>query len=288
MLGGGVLRVIVLIVIVVATGAAAGLAIGYPLTGLEFGSDDAVVLDQSALTGIDLADALVQPDDLPSSFAVSEEFSATVDLVGAEFCGSSVTLDATANARASQAYIDNTNNAFFVSEAVRAKDTTSATRYIQQLTSLLDGCEKGRYFKVEADERIEVKITSPRRNPPLKLDYVTRTIAPVKGGPVQVVTYFQVGNVVVAMQYAGPEKAYESLMETAENAVLSRLVPDQFGETVPIDGEKPLPSDTTIQPNAVEPSPTSSVDYTTESMPPATFDPPKTTTTAKSSATSED
>ncbi len=282
MLGGGVLRVIALVVIVLATGAAAGLAVGYPLTGLEFGSDDAVVLDQSALTGIDLAEALAQPDDLPSSFAVSEEFSATVNLVGAEFCGSSVSLDATANARASKAYIDDTNNAFFVSEAVRAKDTTSATRYVQQLTSLLDGCEKGRYFKVEGDERIEVEITSPRRNPPLKLDYVTRTISPTKGGPVQVVSYFQVGNVVVALQYAGPEKAYESLMETVETKILSRLVPEQFGETVPIEGEEPLPTDTTIQPNAVDPSPTSSVDYTDESMPPATFDPPKTTTTAKS------
>lgn len=281
MLGGGVVRVLVLSGIVLATGAAAGLAVGYPLRGLEFGADDAVTLEQSALTGIDLTDALAQPDDLPSSFAESAEFSSTVDLVGAEFCGSSVALEATANAKASKAYIDSTNNSFFVSEAVRAKDTTSATRYIQQLTSLLDGCDKGRYFKVQGDERVEVEITSPRRNTPLKLDYVTRTITPVKGGPVQVVSYFQVGNVVVALQYAGPEKAYESLMEDAETKILSRLVPDKFGEAVDIDGEKPLPTETT-QLNAVEPSPTSSADYTVESMPPATFDPPKTTTTAKS------
>lgn len=272
-------RVVMLAIILVGTGVAAGFAIGYPLRGLEIGADNAVVLDQSALTGIDLSDALVQQSDLESSFSESPDLVALIDLVGAEFCGGSVTLDSDPGARAARAFVDQTNNAMVLSEAVRAKDTTTAGRFVSQMTSLLDDCEGGRYFKVENGERTEVEISNTRRDVPLRLDYVTRTITPVRGGMSQVVTFFQVGNVVVALQYAGPEKAYSSLMDNVERKILTRLAPDQFSETVAIDGEQPMPTDvtTTTRVNIAEPSPTSSVDQTLESLPPATFEPPTTT-----------
>lgn len=278
---GNVGRVVILVLLLLAAGGAAGLAIGYPLRSLDIGADTAVVLDQSALTGIDLSDALIAPDDLPTTFAESPELATQVDLSASEFCGGTVPLDASASARSSRAFIDPTNNALVLSQAVRAKDTTSASRYVQQMVTLLDRCDNGRYFKVEGEERIEVRITNPRRDVPLKLDYLTRTIVPVKGGTSQIVTYFQVGNVVVALQYAGPERAYESLMEDAEKKILIRLVPDQFAETVQIDGEQPIPTDapSTTRADAAAASPTSSVDYTTEELPPATFEAERTTTT---------
>ena len=104
-------------------------------------------------------------------------------------------------------------------------------------------------------------ISNPRkRDEPLELDYLTRTLKPKEGGTIQIVTYFQVGNVIVAIQYAGPDKPPKSLMRNAELEVLYRVAPDQLSKTAKVRGQKPIPGDvtTTTAPDAVEPSPTSS------------------------------
>ena len=106
---------------------------------------------------------------------------------------------------------------------------------------------------------------------------MSRTIAPVNGGGIRIITYFQVGTVVVAVQYAGPANPPKSLMSNAELAILYRLAPDQISKTVKIKGVKPLPDSVTTTAPIGDASPTSSPDPAPTSAPTPTFEPTTTT-----------
>lgn len=293
-MAGNATRLLVLIGIVVGSGALAGMALGYPIRSLDLGSSDAITLDQEALAGtIDAEQALVAAGDLPSSYAPAPEMAAAVTLVGATYCGVEVTPEEVVGEPLTAAYLDPTNKAFILSQVVKVKQQNDAGKYIKELTGAFDGCKDQRYFTGAGAEQIRLQISNPRKgDEPLELDYLTRTLRPVDGGTTQIVTYFQVGNVIVAIQYAGPDKPDKNLMSKAEDEILYRVAPEQFSKTAEVAGEKPMPDETTttLVADAVQPSPTSSPP-TLAPAPPPTFEPPTTTrakrstTTAKSTAT---
>lgn len=266
----------------------AGMALGYPIRSLDLGATDAVTLDQEALTGIDAEQALVAQGDLPKSYVAAPDMAAGVKLVGSPYCGETVTPTGTVGDPLTAAYIDRTNNAFVLSEVVKVKQQNDAGKFIKELMNVFDGCPGQRYYIGTGPEKVRVEISNPRRREePLELDYMTRTIKPVKGGTTQIVSYFEVGNVIVALQYAGPDKPDKNLMLDAEKAILYRVAPDQFSRTTKIPGQKPIPSDssTTTTPDLVQPSPTSSPP-TLAPAPPPTFEAP-TTTRPKRTATTK-
>ncbi|MFN8051964.1 MAG: hypothetical protein U0Q22_11030 [Acidimicrobiales bacterium] len=277
LLAGNSARIVALIAVVIGSGAVAGMALGYPLRTLDLGGSDAVTLDQEALSGtIDAEQALVTLDDLPKSYAVAPDtVVAGVSLIGANYCGGTVAPGDQVGDRLAQAFVDSKNNSLVLAEVVKVRRQNDAGKYVREMISLFDGCDNGRFFKVEGENRTEVKISDDRRDQPLAADYVSRTLTPVKGGTIQIVTYFQVGNVIVAIQYAGPANPPKTLMRNAELAVLYRVAPDQLSKTAKVKGAKPLPEETTTTvTDAVQPSPTSSPPTV---APPPTFEPPTTT-----------
>lgn len=279
--------------LVVGMGAAAGVALGYPIKSLDLGGSDAITLDQEALAStIDGEQALVAQGDLPKSYVAADAAVAdAVKLVGAEYCGDTVVPDAVVGEPLTSAFVDTTNSAFMISEAVKVKQQKDAGKYIKELTRSFDLCEGQRYYTGSGVDKVRLEITNNRKDVPLELDYLTRTLTPVDGGTTRIVSYFQVGNFIVAIQYAGPANPTKTLMSKAEDEILYRVAPEQFSKTARVPGQKPVPSDTTTTtaPDLVQPSPTSSPP--TLATTPPTFEPPTTTrpkrpsTTRKATAT---
>lgn len=284
LLAGNAARLVTLVALVVGTGALAGLALGYPLRSLDLGGSDAVTLDQEALVGLDAEQALVAIDDLPSSYTDADpSLAAGIALIGATYCGVTATPEAAVGEPLARAFVDTTNNALMLTEVVRVRQPNDAGKYIKELTRVFDGCTGQKYFTGSGADKEQFRITNPRKDPPLELDYLTRTLTPVDGGSVRIVTYFQVGNVIVSLQYAGPRSPRKDLMNKAEDEILYRVAPDQFSKTAKVKGSKPIPAETTTTvPDMVQPSPTSSPP--TVAPPPPTFDPPTTTRAPRSSS----
>ena len=123
------------------------------------------------------------------------------------------------------------------------------------------------FFRVAGGESTKVEIRDGQPNPPIS-DYVSRTLTPPKGGTLQRVVLFAVGDVIVSIQYAGPTPPSPSLLANAQKRILTRVAPDQFGKKRKIPGERTLPPELT----------TTSTTSTT--LPPTTL--PPTTTTSRS------
>lgn len=294
LLAGNAGRVVALLVLVVGSGAVAGAAVAYPLRSLDLGDSDAVILDQEALANqIDVEQALLQSSDIPRSYTEQpQDVAAVVDLIGATYCGGTVEpTDQQGSARA-RAFVDEKNRSFMLSQVIRVRRAADAGKYVREMAALFRGCAENndRYFTVENGTRTEWKVTEPRRDEPLAEDFVSRTLTATKGGATKIVTYFEVGNVVVALQYAGPANPPKTLMANAEKEILYRVAPQQFQRTAKVPGSKAIPSDTTTTTvdDLVSPSPTSSPPPPTTVAPPPTFEPPTTTrapSTRRSSAT---
>lgn len=276
------MRVVLLIALVAGSGVAAGFALGYPLRELDLGASDAPILDQVALAGtIDAERALIMAEDLPNTYAADESFAAAVSLVGAEYCGQTIVPTDPQGDALTRAYVDRQNKSFMLSQVVRVREQNSAGKYIREMINLFDGCDGQQFFK---EDNVEVSIEKTSADPPLGADYVQRTLVPKDGGTIQIVTYFQVGNVIVAIQYAGPAKPKRELMSKAETEILYRVAPDQVSKTAQVDGSKPLPGEsegvtTTTGVDAVTPSPTSSPTAEVPALTPApdpTFETPTT------------
>ena len=244
-LAGNATRLLVLVAIVLGSGALAGMALGYPIGSLDLGSSDAITLDQEALAGtIDAEQALVAQGDIPKSYTPADEnVTAGVALIGAKYCGVTVAPEAVVGEPITRAYLDSTNHALMLSEVVKVRQQNEAGKYIKELTGVFDGCSDQKYFTGDGADKVRLQISNPRKkDEPLELDYLTRTLTPVNGGTTQIVTYFQVGNVIVAIQYAGPDKPDNNLMTNAEYEILYRVAPDQFSKTAKDKGEKPCPT----------------------------------------------
>lgn len=280
LVAGSLARIVALAVLVVATGAIAGIAVGYPLRTLDLGGSKAIALDQEALAGtIDAELALVTKADLPNSFVADDSFVAGVALVGTSYCGQTTEPEGQVGDHLAHIFSDKQNNSYVMTEVVRVRRTQDAGKYIRDVTRDLDGCKGRKFYKVEGQVRTKVEIRDDRGDPPV-VDYVSRTLRPVDGGTVQVVTYFQVGNIIVALQYIGPANPPKTLLSKAEKEILYRVAPKQLTRQAKVAGAKPLPDEsatTTTIADAVEPSPTSSPPVVPTEAPDPTFETPATT-----------
>lgn len=269
MIADGLLRVVVLVALIIGSGFAIGYAVGYPLRQLDLGGPPAVVLDQPALAGsFDPALALVRLEDMPKGWQVGDPVLNSFALVGASYCGQSAEVDGQLGDRLTAAFSDPQNAAVVVSEVVRVRRQQDAGGYVREVSSTLDGCPNGRFFRVEGDKRVEVQIIDNRDRQPVE-DYDSRLLRPVAGGPVQIVTYFQVGDAIVAIAYNGPPNPPKELLHNVEKEILYRVAPKQFSRSTKVSGATGVPDQTsTTQADAAGLSPTSS--------PPAPPTPPQT------------
>ncbi|MEZ5322404.1 MAG: TIGR03084 family metal-binding protein [Microthrixaceae bacterium] len=229
---------------------------------MDIGGSDGVTLDQPSLAGsTDAADATVQIDDLPKGFeALDPTTVATINLIGAKYCDETVKPEGQEGDPLRAGFIKPINGVIVFSEVVRLKQQTNAYDFMQRIEEVFSGCEGDAYYDADAptDPKPRIRIIDDRQDPPLAADYVSRTLEPVSGGAIRIVSYFQVGNNIVAIQYAGPRNPPKDFVRNLELAVLYRVAPRQFSKTATIKGHRALPSSNSIPAEIEALSPTSS------------------------------
>ncbi len=233
-----------LLLVIVAGGLLLGFGVGYPLSKVELDVTTAVELDHVALQGtFDPEAALALLEDLPSEFAQVEGDASMFGAIGASFCGETPTVEGQLGERLMRAF--NTKNGQLVtSEVVRVRKPVEANRYIADIERAFDGCTQRSFFRTTGEERVEVKIRPGQPDPPVN-DYVSYTLQPTTEGTTQRVVFFQVGDVVVALQYFGPSTPRPGLLGDVQDGILQRTAPNDFSKLRTVEGVKPVPTDPT-------------------------------------------
>ncbi len=221
------LRVVLLSVIIIASGIGLGLATGLPLSRLQFESSDALEIDQAALAGeVEPAAALVTLEDLPLGWEPGDPVLGGFGVLGTAFCGTEVELPTALSDRAVAVYANPADEAFLVSEAVRVESWQSARDYVDDLGDAVGSCEE--YFQQGlGGERVKYEVREGSSDGPIS-DHVSRTLVAADGSSLQSWSVMSVGDVLVAVQYLGPARPQEGFITDLEDKLLQRLDPADF------------------------------------------------------------
>lgn len=255
-----------LIVVIAVAGLLLGFGIGYPLSKVDLSVRSTTQLDHVALAGsFDPELAEVQPGDLPGNYTATDADLSPFALIGGTFCGETPTVPSPLGAKLVKSYTTGADNQFVISEVQRVRRPIDANNYVRQLQAAFDGCTGRTFFRGTGAERVQVRIKNGQPNPPVN-DYVSYTLTPDKaGGTTQLIVVFQIGDVIVAVQFAGTTRPPVALIDKVQLSILARCVPAQFGTTKGVNGVRPIPTDLAT---------------TSTTLPPTTTPPPTTTTTA--------
>ncbi len=269
-----VFRVLVILALVIGTGVAVGTVMAYPLKQIDLTVRESIVLQHAVLAGsFDPAAALVTVEDLTPSWTLAA--SGSDDLFSKKICDSTASTLTPVSPPLSRSFANSVDSAFLFSGVVRFKTIEIAKERLGELDTNLTTCRSNQFVRTTTgadgkETREEFTILNNRPEP-LVADYVSRTIRSTKGGGVEILVYFQVGDVLVAIDYLGPQGSNE-LFDKAEREILTRVAPLQFSSTVDVPGQLPLPDNqVTTTTNPADPSPTSS--------PPTQVPPPSTVVT---------
>ncbi len=226
-LGKQGVRVVLLSVIIIASGIGLGLATGLPLSRIQFEASDAVQIDQARLAGeVDPDAALVTLDDLPLGWEPGDPVLGGFGVLGTSFCGSPVELPTALSDRAVAVYANPSDEAFLVAEAVRVESWQSARDYVDELGDAVGSCEE--YYQQSLDgERVKYEVREGSSDGPIS-DHVSRTIIAADGSSLQSWSVMSVGDVVLAVQYLGPSRPQEGFITDLEDKLLMRLDPADF------------------------------------------------------------
>ena len=275
LVSSNVFRVFVILGLVVGTGAALGAAVAYPLRSIDLTVRESVVLEHALLAGtFQPPQALVQPDDLSAQWQPADP--GITDMLTRPICVSQQTTIEPVEAPLSRGFVNPLDSATLVSVAARYRSIDQAKERLGEFERNLTTCRQNEFLMtttgIDGQSRGERFGIVFDRSEPLVADYVSRTIRPKAGGLVEVLIYFQVGDVIVGVDYRGPQTSNE-LFEKAETGILTRVAPQQFARTVDVSGAQPVPgNEVTTTTNAADPSPTSS---------PPTIAPPSTTAVSR-------
>ncbi len=241
-----------LVATILVSGLLLGFGVGYPISQLELDVESAVTLDHSALVGDFVPEeALAQLQDLPANFVQLDGDASAFGVIGASFCGETSSLENQLGERLMRAF-NTPDGQLVTSEVVRARRPIDVSNYVRDVDRAFDNCSQDSFFRTTGDQRVEVKIKAGQPDPPVN-DYVTRTLQPEGEGNTQVVVVFQVGDVVVALQYFGAVKPPPSLLGDVQMGILQRTAPAEFTPQRDVDGVVPVPTDPTTT-TAVIPS----------------------------------
>ncbi len=220
-------RVVLLSVIIIASGIGLGLATGVPLSRFQFEQSDAVQIDQAALAGeVDPAAALVTLEDLPLGWEPGDPVLGGFGVLGTGFCGTAVELPTALSDRGVAVYSNPADEAYLVSEAVRVESWQSARDYVEELGDAVGSCEE--FFQQgPGGERLKFEVREGSSDGPIS-DHVSRTLVAADGSSLQSWSVMAVGDVVVAVQYLGPSRPQEGFIPDLEDKLLQRLDPADF------------------------------------------------------------
>ena len=230
-------------VIVRAVGLGIGQAMGQAISKLPDPTEGAVVLDQLSLGGIDPTTLLLEEGDLPADWKVAPSFPG---LVGGTWCGEEVETTGMRSSPIDTAtFLFPENNSVLVSEVASFDRPQFAANYVSDVTEVMLDCPS--YFEPGFDgkSKVKVEVTDLGTKQPIT-DYVSRVFQVEGGGNYDIRTVFQVGSSVVALHYAGSERPSRNLMSDVEETILTRVSPDDFGDTsTTVAGVTPLPPQST-------------------------------------------
>lgn len=217
-------RVILLVAIVAISGMAVGYAFGYPLRYVDYEASSAVSLDQASLAGtIEVAQALVAPEDLGAGWTPGDAALGFFGVLGADVCGEVIETPTPLSPREASVFVDETNGARIISQALRVDLWTAAEDYIGDVADGLDGCDT--FFRSAGEEPVEVISTDIDRDPPVT-DHVDRRYQSPQG--VQEWSMMAVGDVIIAVQYLASTPPPDGFVEEIERSVLERIAPQEF------------------------------------------------------------
>ena len=267
-LGQQGVRVVLLSVIIIASGIGLGLATGLPLSRIQFESSDAVEIDQAGLAGeVEPESALVSLDDLPLGWEPGDPVLGGFGVLGTGFCGTPVELPTALSDRAVAVYANPADEAFLVSEAVRVESWQAARDYVDELADAVGSCEEY-YQQGLGGERVKYEVREGSSDGPIS-DHVSRTLVASDGSSLQSWSVMSVGDVVLAVQYLGPSRPQEGFITDLEDKLLRRLDPADFAPggveptttttdptaTTVIDGGPADETDTGQEPIPADPGP---------------------------------
>lgn len=225
--GNQLLRAVLLVAIVAASGIGLGLAAGYPVSRIDFEESDAVRLNHSRLAGeVDPEAALVTQADLPLTWAPGDPAVGAFGLLGLGFCGEDVDLPTALSDRKTAVFSSPSDEAYLISEAVRVDRWQSAKAYVDDVGDAVDSCDE--FFRTDGSGgRVKVEIGPGMGDPPTT-DHVARTFVSDDGSSVQVWSLMAVGDVIIALQHVGPARPQEGFLSGVEDKILMRVDPADF------------------------------------------------------------
>lgn len=221
------LKGVLLLALIAASGVGLGYALGFPLSKVEFEESAAVRVDHSRLAGqIDVQDALVQLEDLPRGWELGDQSLAMFGMLGAEYCGEAVDLPTHLGDAESVVFTDPTDGAILISQAVRTERWQSAREYVRAVESSVSSCSE--FYRDGFDgSRYLIEVRPGMGDAPVA-DYVARSFVTVDGSGTQVWSLMVMGDVLIQIMHSGPTRPTEGFMDQVETAILRRVDPAEF------------------------------------------------------------
>lgn len=217
-------RVILLACIVGLSAIAVGFAAAYPLRYVQYESNGAVQLDQTALAGeIDVNASLVSANDLSASWSDGDSSLAAFGVLGSAVCGKTIDLPTPLSAEESAVFRNEADGTSLISQALRVEKSRSAVQYVNDIRDELEEC--GTFYQDVEGERVKITSDVLDREPPLT-DHVTRVYSSTSG--VQEWSMMAIGDVIIAIQYLGPTTPAPTFLSDVELSVLGRIDQEDF------------------------------------------------------------
>lgn len=250
--GRRAVRVVWLLGLLAASGVALGLAAAVPLSLLDFDSSSAQRLDQSRLAGqIEVADALVGTADLPRGWGPGDPALSAFGMIGSEFCGEKVPIPGAATDVASVVWVNPTDDATLIAQAVRVDRWQAARDYVADVGDALRTCDE--FFRAAPGGRVRVRVTEASGTPPIT-DYTAATYVAADPQSVQEFSVLSVGDLIIAISHSAPTRPAPGFLNGVEAKLLARIDPADFAPGgIPTDtttGDDRAPAPATTSPGA--------------------------------------
>lgn len=230
-------QALLLVLLLVVSGMALGLVLAYPVSKVRLSEAAAIQLDQAALAGkVDPEQALVTTGDVGGGWQPGDERLATFGLFGAPFCGERVELPEALSPVRSSVLVDPARRTTLISQAVRTDRWQNAREYVGSVDRAISGCD--RFYVTGPDGRDLQRVLEESGTRPVD-DYASRVYLSEDGRSSVAWSLFSVGDVVVAVQFIGPNRPPEGFLDELESKLLLRLAPEAFAPGGVVDDTVP-------------------------------------------------
>lgn len=219
-------RVGLLLLLLLASGAAIGLVVAYPLSFIDFDESSAQRLDQQSLAGqIEVDDALVAQEDLPRGWTLGDQALGAFGVLGSEFCGEQVAVPNALSEPTSLVWANPTDDTTVIAQAVRVDRWQGARDYVAEVGQALGECDQ--FFRAAPGGRVEVDIREASGTPPIT-DYVSAAYVSNDPQSVQEWSMMAIGDLIIAISHSGPTRPAPEFLNEVEQNLLTRIDPEDF------------------------------------------------------------